>query len=83
MAAGARGKGIEIFAVGVARAGMTSLRGMASPPFEDRVFQVESFDMIHQFGFQFQDKLCGEEFCLCVSVCALMKHSSSEQSMTL
>ncbi|XP_046881951.1 matrilin-4 isoform X3 [Hypomesus transpacificus] len=64
VAAEAREKGIEIFAVGVARADMTSLRAMASPPFEDHVFQVESFDMIHQFGFQFQDKLCGVDLCL-------------------
>ncbi|KAK5913141.1 hypothetical protein CesoFtcFv8_002954 [Champsocephalus esox] len=55
----AREKGIEIFAVGVARADMASLRAMASPPFEDHVFLVESFDLIHQFGLQFQDKLCG------------------------
>lgn len=60
VAAEAREKGIEIYAVGVARADMTSLRAMASPPFEDHVFLVESFDLIHQFGLQFQDKLCGE-----------------------
>lgn len=60
VAAEARGKGIEIYAVGVARADMASLRAMASPPFEDHVFLVESFDLIHQFGLQFQDKLCGE-----------------------
>lgn len=59
VAAEAREKGIEIFAVGVARADMTSLRAMASPPFEDHVFLVESFDLIQQFGVQFQDKLCG------------------------
>uniref|UniRef100_A0A3B4G563 Matrilin 4 n=1 Tax=Pundamilia nyererei TaxID=303518 RepID=A0A3B4G563_9CICH len=58
VAAEAREKGIEIYAVGVARADMTSLRAMASPPFEDHVFLVESFDLIHQFGIQFQDKLC-------------------------
>ena len=60
VAAEAREKGIEISAVGVARADMASLRAMASPPFEDHVFLVESFDLIHQFGLQFQDKLCGE-----------------------
>uniref|UniRef100_A0A665TYS7 VWFA domain-containing protein n=1 Tax=Echeneis naucrates TaxID=173247 RepID=A0A665TYS7_ECHNA len=60
VAAEARDKGIEIYAVGVARADMTSLRAMASPPFEDHVFLVESFDLIHQFGLQFQDKLCGK-----------------------
>ncbi|KAJ0069114.1 hypothetical protein NL108_018061 [Boleophthalmus pectinirostris] len=64
VAAEARDKGIEIFAVGVARADMTSLRAMASPPFEDHVFLVESFDLIHQFGLQFQDKLCGVDLCL-------------------
>ncbi|KAM8914792.1 matrilin-4 isoform 2-T3 [Spinachia spinachia] len=64
VAAEARGKGIEIYAVGVARADMASLRAMASPPFEDHVFLVESFDLIHQFGLQFQDKLCGIDLCL-------------------
>ncbi|XP_072237652.1 matrilin-4 isoform X3 [Leuresthes tenuis] len=64
VAAEAREKGIEIFAVGVARADMASLRAMASPPFEDHVFLVESFDLIHQFGLQFQDKLCGVDLCL-------------------
>ncbi|XP_075869454.1 matrilin-4 isoform X2 [Nelusetta ayraudi] len=63
VAAEAREKGIEIYAVGVARADMTSLRAMASPPFEDHVFLVESFDLIHQFGLQFQDKLCGADLC--------------------
>lgn len=62
VAAAARESGIEIYAIGVARADMTSLRAMASPPFEDHVFLVESFDLIHQFGLQFQDKLCGKVF---------------------
>ncbi|XP_051568892.1 matrilin-4-like isoform X11 [Myxocyprinus asiaticus] len=64
VAAAARESGIEIYAIGVARADMTSLRAMASPPFEDHVFLVESFDLIHQFGLQFQDKLCGIDLCL-------------------
>lgn len=59
VAAEARERGIEIYAVGVARADMTSLRAMASLPFEDHVFLVERFDLIYQFGLQFQDKLCG------------------------
>ncbi|XP_014021383.1 matrilin-4 isoform X3 [Salmo salar] len=63
VAAEARDKGIEIYTVGVARADMTSLRAMASPPFEDHVFLVESFDLIHQFGLQFQDKLCVIDYC--------------------
>ncbi|KAF5901764.1 matrilin-4 isoform X1, partial [Clarias magur] len=64
VAAAARESGIEIYAVGVARADMTSLRAMASPPFEDHVFLVETFDLIHQFGLQFQDKLCKSDLCL-------------------
>lgn len=60
VAAAAKASGIEIYAVGVARADMTSLRAMASPPFEDHVFLVETFDLIHQFGLQFQDKLCSK-----------------------
>ncbi|XP_061542918.1 matrilin-4 isoform X1 [Phycodurus eques] len=64
VAAEAREKGIEIFAVGVARADTASLRAMASLPFEDHVFLVETFDLIHQFGLQFQDKLCGVDLCV-------------------
>ncbi|XP_046712499.1 matrilin-4 [Silurus meridionalis] len=64
VAAAARESGIEIYAVGVARADMTSLRAMASPPFEDHVFLVETFDLIHQFGLQFQDKLCKIDLCV-------------------
>uniref|UniRef100_A0A3B3H6V0 Matrilin 4 n=1 Tax=Oryzias latipes TaxID=8090 RepID=A0A3B3H6V0_ORYLA len=63
VAAEARERGIEIFAVGVARADMTSLRAMASLPFEDHVFLEESFDLIHQFGLQFQDAFCGLDLC--------------------
>uniref|UniRef100_A0A668UU60 VWFA domain-containing protein n=1 Tax=Oreochromis aureus TaxID=47969 RepID=A0A668UU60_OREAU len=72
VAAEAREKGIEIYAVGVARADMTSLRAMASPPFEDHVFLVESFDLIHQFGIQFQDKLCA------IDLCAERKHNCEQ-----
>lgn len=72
VAAEAREKGIEIYAVGVARADMTSLRAMASPPFEDHVFLVESFDLIHQFGLQFQDKLCGKKIVVIIILITLL-----------
>lgn len=55
----ARNAGIEIYAVGIQRADMNSLRAMASPPLEEHVFLVESFELIQQFAKQFQDKLCG------------------------
>ncbi|XP_074928393.1 matrilin-4 [Chelonoidis abingdonii] len=63
VAAQARSAGIEIYAVGVQRADMNSLRAMASHPLEEHVFLVESFDLIQQFGKQFQDKLCGVDMC--------------------
>ncbi|XP_029469303.1 matrilin-4 [Rhinatrema bivittatum] len=63
VAAQARQAGIEIYAVGVQRAEMTSLRAMASYPLEEHVFLVESFDLIHRFGKQFQGKLCGVDMC--------------------
>ncbi|XP_009707410.1 PREDICTED: matrilin-4 [Cariama cristata] len=60
----ARNAGIEIYAVGIQRADMNSLRAMASPPLEEHVFLVESFELIQQFGKQFQDKLCGVDVCV-------------------
>uniref|UniRef100_A0A8C0EQR1 Matrilin 4 n=1 Tax=Bubo bubo TaxID=30461 RepID=A0A8C0EQR1_BUBBB len=59
----ARNAGIEIYAVGIQRADMNSLRAMASPPLEEHVFLVESFELIQQFGKQFQDKLCATDLC--------------------
>ncbi|XP_023655294.1 matrilin-4 [Paramormyrops kingsleyae] len=66
VALAARQKGIEIFAVGVARADMSSLRAMASAPLESHVFLVESFDLIHQFGKQFRGELCDKEVDPCL-----------------
>ncbi|XP_025031695.1 matrilin-4 isoform X1 [Python bivittatus] len=63
VAAQAQAAGIEIYAVGVQRADMNSLKAMASPPLEEHVFLVESFDLIQKFGKQFQDKLCGVDMC--------------------
>uniref|UniRef100_A0A8C9VS80 Matrilin 4 n=1 Tax=Scleropages formosus TaxID=113540 RepID=A0A8C9VS80_SCLFO len=63
VAAAARNRGVEIFAVGVARADMTSLRAMASPPLETHVFLVESFDLIHKFGMQLQGTICEDDLC--------------------
>uniref|UniRef100_A0A3P9D3C3 Matrilin 4 n=1 Tax=Maylandia zebra TaxID=106582 RepID=A0A3P9D3C3_9CICH len=81
VAAEAREKGIEIYAVGVARADMTSLRAMASPPFEDHVFLVESFDLIHQFGIQFQDKLCAID--LLIDYCSFGNHSCDHECVSV
>uniref|UniRef100_A0A5F8GBK2 Matrilin 4 n=1 Tax=Monodelphis domestica TaxID=13616 RepID=A0A5F8GBK2_MONDO len=63
VAAQARNRGIEIYAVGVQRADVGSLRAMASPPLDEHVFLVESFDLIQQFGFHFQGRLCVIDHC--------------------
>ncbi|XP_008055700.1 matrilin-4 isoform X1 [Carlito syrichta] len=63
VAAQARARGIEIYAVGVQRADVGSLRAMASPPLDEHVFLVESFDLIQEFGLQFQDRLCAINLC--------------------
>uniref|UniRef100_A0A5F8G8Q4 Matrilin 4 n=1 Tax=Monodelphis domestica TaxID=13616 RepID=A0A5F8G8Q4_MONDO len=63
VAAQARNRGIEIYAVGVQRADVGSLRAMASPPLDEHVFLVESFDLIQQFGFHFQGRLCAIDHC--------------------
>uniref|UniRef100_A0A8C0Z9X6 VWFA domain-containing protein n=1 Tax=Cyanistes caeruleus TaxID=156563 RepID=A0A8C0Z9X6_CYACU len=55
----ARNAGIEIYAVGIQRADMNSLRAMASPPLEEHVFLVESFELIQQFPLLF----------CCLSIC--------------
>uniref|UniRef100_A0A8C8WNA6 Matrilin-4 n=1 Tax=Panthera leo TaxID=9689 RepID=A0A8C8WNA6_PANLE len=63
VAAQARARGIEIYAVGVQRADVGSLRAMASPPLDEHVFLVESFDLIQEFGLQFQGRLCAIDLC--------------------
>lgn len=68
VAAQAREAGIEIYAVGVQRADVNSLKAMASPPIDDHVFYVESFDLIQHFAIQFQDKLCGKSQYLLILV---------------
>uniref|UniRef100_A0A452HZ35 VWFA domain-containing protein n=1 Tax=Gopherus agassizii TaxID=38772 RepID=A0A452HZ35_9SAUR len=76
VAAQARNAGIEIYAVGIQRADMNSLRAMASHPLEEHVFLVESFDLIQQFGKQFQDKLCA------IDACADGKHGCEHQCVS-
>uniref|UniRef100_I3MD94 Matrilin-4 n=1 Tax=Ictidomys tridecemlineatus TaxID=43179 RepID=I3MD94_ICTTR len=63
VAAQARARGIEIYAVGVQRADVGSLRAMASPPLDEHVFLVESFDLIQEFGLQLQGRLCAIDLC--------------------
>uniref|UniRef100_A0A8C5F4L1 Matrilin-3 n=1 Tax=Gadus morhua TaxID=8049 RepID=A0A8C5F4L1_GADMO len=61
VAAAARASGIEIYAVGVDRADMESLRLMASPPLDDHVFYVETYGVIEKLASKFRETLCGKD----------------------
>lgn len=60
IAARAREAGIEIFAIGVGRVDMTTLRQLASETLEDHVDYVESYSMIEKLTKKFQEAFCGK-----------------------
>ena len=57
-AAEARQAGIEIFAVGVGRVDMATLRAIGSEPHLEHVFLVANFSQIETLTTVFHDKLC-------------------------
>ncbi|XP_034051280.1 matrilin-3b isoform X16 [Thalassophryne amazonica] len=61
ISAAARSSGIEIYAVGVDRADMMSLRLMASHPLDDHVFYVETYGVIEKLTSKFRETLCGKD----------------------
>ncbi|GCC19694.1 hypothetical protein chiPu_0018467 [Chiloscyllium punctatum] len=63
ISASARASGIEIYAVGVDRADMQSLRLMASEPLDDHVFYVETYGVIEMLTSKFMETLCGANIC--------------------
>ncbi|XP_053531901.1 matrilin-3a isoform X3 [Ictalurus punctatus] len=63
VSATARASGIEIYAVGVDRADMRSLKLMASNPLEDHVFYVETYGVIEKLTSKFRETLCGVSPC--------------------
>uniref|UniRef100_A0A672PVN7 Matrilin-3-like n=1 Tax=Sinocyclocheilus grahami TaxID=75366 RepID=A0A672PVN7_SINGR len=63
VAAAARASGIEIYAVGVDRADMRSLKLMASQPLDDHVFYVETYGVIEKLTSKFRETLCGFDAC--------------------
>ncbi|XP_059354281.1 uncharacterized protein LOC132092176 isoform X3 [Carassius carassius] len=63
VSAAARASGIEIYAVGVDRADMQSLKLMASNPLEDHVFYVETYGVIEKLTSKFRETLCGLDAC--------------------
>ncbi|KAG7510643.1 matrilin-2-like isoform X1 [Solea senegalensis] len=63
VSAAARASGIEIYAVGVDRADLMSLRLMASQPHDDHVFYVETYGVIEKLTSKFRATLCGVDAC--------------------
>ncbi|OCT79016.1 hypothetical protein XELAEV_18030112mg [Xenopus laevis] len=60
VAARARAMNIEIYAVGVDRADMKSLKLMASEPLDDHVFYVETYGVIEKLTLKFRESLCAQ-----------------------
>ncbi|XP_039605717.1 matrilin-3-like [Polypterus senegalus] len=58
VSAQARATGIEIYAIGVGRADMESLRQMASTPLDDHVFYVETYGVIEKLTSKFRETFC-------------------------
>ncbi|XP_028847335.1 cartilage matrix protein isoform X2 [Denticeps clupeoides] len=58
VAARAREAGIEIFAIGVGRVDMNTLRLMASEPLEEHTDYVESYSLIEKLTQKFQEAFC-------------------------
>ncbi|XP_064267917.1 matrilin-3 isoform X1 [Passer domesticus] len=72
VAARAQTAGIEIYAVGVDRADMESLRMMASEPLDEHVFYVETYGVIEKLTSRFRETFCA------VNVCALGTHGCQQ-----
>ncbi|XP_055666991.1 matrilin-3 isoform X2 [Falco peregrinus] len=72
VAASARTAGIEIYAVGVDRADMQSLRVMASEPLDEHVFYVETYGVIEKLTSKFRETFCA------VDVCAPGRHECDQ-----
>ncbi|KAM8774066.1 LOW QUALITY PROTEIN: matrilin-3 [Rhynchonycteris naso] len=74
VAARARASGIELYAVGVDRADMESLKMIASEPLDEHVFYVETYGVIEKLSSRFQETFCVVDPCmlgthLCQHVC--------------
>ncbi|XP_066092997.1 matrilin-3 [Saccopteryx bilineata] len=74
VAARARASGIELYAVGVDRADMESLKMIASEPLDEHVFYVETYGVIEKLSSRFQETFCAVDLCmlgthLCQHVC--------------
>ncbi|XP_060099434.1 matrilin-2 isoform X2 [Heteronotia binoei] len=68
VAAKARNSGILVFAIGVGRVDMNTLKSIGSEPYEEHVFLVANFSQIETLTSVFQTKLCVQH------MCSIMKH---------
>ncbi|NWH86357.1 MATN1 protein, partial [Aegithalos caudatus] len=73
VSARARAAGIEIFAIGVGRVDMGTLRQMASEPLDEHVDYVESYSAIEKLTHKFQ-----EAFCVVSDLCATGDHDCQQ-----
>lgn len=64
VAAKARNSGILIFAIGVGRVDMNTLKSIGSEPYEEHVFLVANFSQIESLTSVFRTKLCGKTYIL-------------------
>lgn len=60
IAAKTRNSGILIFAIGVGRVDMNTLKSIGSEPHEEHVFLVANFSQIESLTSVFQTKICGK-----------------------
>uniref|UniRef100_A0A8C3FG27 Matrilin 2 n=1 Tax=Chrysemys picta bellii TaxID=8478 RepID=A0A8C3FG27_CHRPI len=72
VAAKARNSGILIFAIGVGRVDMNTLKSIGSEPHEEHVFLVANFSQIETLTSAFQTKLCAQD------LCAVEKHACEQ-----
>ncbi|XP_055559447.1 cartilage matrix protein [Falco biarmicus] len=73
VSARARAAGIEVFAIGVGRVDMHTLRQIASEPLDDHVAYVESYSVIEKLTHKFQ-----EAFCVVSDLCATGDHDCEQ-----
>uniref|UniRef100_S4RZX5 Matrilin 4 n=1 Tax=Petromyzon marinus TaxID=7757 RepID=S4RZX5_PETMA len=60
----ARASGIEIYAVGVDQAEVSSLEAIATDPDEEHVYYVESYGVIEKLSLKFRDRFCAMAYWL-------------------
>uniref|UniRef100_A0A672TKL2 Matrilin 2 n=1 Tax=Strigops habroptila TaxID=2489341 RepID=A0A672TKL2_STRHB len=75
IAAKARNSGILIFAIGVGRVDMNTLKSIGSEPHEEHVFLVANFSQIETLTSAFQTKLCAQD----LYYCAFQDHGCEQE----